>query len=431
MGLIKAVAGSLSNVLAEQWRDYFYCSAISESVLVVRGKKRQSNYSSNTHAPENIISNGAIASVADGQCMMIVEQGKVVEVCAEPGEFIYDASTEPTIFYGPLSKSVKDVLRNIGKRFTFGGEAPQDQRIYYFNVKEMMGNKYGTATPIPFRVVDRNIGLDVDISITCFGEFSYRIVNPVLFYTNVCGNIEVEYKRDSLDDQLESEFLTALQPAFSKISEMGIRYSSLPGHTDKIANVLNEVLSERWGKIRGLELVSVGLSGIKALNDDEKMIKELQRSAVFKNPGMAAAQLVSAQSAAIQAAASNESAGAAMAFMGMSMASNANSISAEKLFQMAPSEEKTVFTTGESWDCSCGATAVGNFCPNCGNKKPEKKDTWKCACGAVNQLNFCSMCGAKRPEPVSEIKCKKCGWESRDTHQPYKFCPECGAPLDN
>ena len=263
--------------------------------------------------------------------MMIVEQGRVVDVCATPGEYIYDLSTEPSLFYGDLEEGILGVFQSIGKRFTFGGEPPKDQRVYFINTKELVGNKYGTPSPIPFRVVDSNIGLDVDISIKCFGEYSYRIANPILFYTNVCGNVNEDYKREKIDGQLKSELMTALQPVFAKISEMGIRYSALPGHTQELAEVLNQVLSEKWGGLRGIQIVSLGVSSVKASEEDEAMLKELQRNAAFRNPAMAAAHMVGAQASAMQAAAANQNAGPAMAFTGMQMAANAGGINPQEL----------------------------------------------------------------------------------------------------
>ena len=298
MGLIKAALGAANGVMADQWKEYFYCEAMPAETLAVKGQKKTSGRSSNTKGSDNVISSGSVIAVADGQCMIIVEQGKVVDVCAQPGEFTYDASTEPSIFSGDLSKTLPEVLNSIGKRFTFGGEAPKDQRVYYFNTKELVGNKYGTPSPVPFRVVDNNVGLDVDISIRCFGEYSYRITNPVLFYTNVCGNVEAAYDRSEIDGQLKTELLTALQPAFAKISDMGIRYSSLPGHTMELADALNEVLSKKWAQLRGIEIVSFGVSSVKASDEDEQMIKELQRNAAFRNPNMAAAPVSAAGSPA-------------------------------------------------------------------------------------------------------------------------------------
>lgn len=289
MGLIKAAMGAAGGVLADQWKEYFYCEAISENVIAVKGQHRVSGRSSNYKGSENIISNGSVVAVADGQCMIIVDQGKVTELCAEPGEFVYNSSTEPSIFSGELGTSILDTFKNIGKRFTFGGEPPKDQRVYYFNTKELIGNKYGTPSPVPFRVVDQRAGIDIDIAIRCFGEYSYRICDPILFYTNVCGNVSEDYTRDRLDSQLKTELLTALQPAFAKISDMGIRYSALPGHTMELAEALNEVLSGKWRDLRGLEIVSFGVSSVKASEEDEQMIKELQRNAAFMDPTRAAA----------------------------------------------------------------------------------------------------------------------------------------------
>ena len=454
MGLIKAALGAAGGVMADQWKEYFYCEAIPENVLAVKGAHRVSDRSSNYKGSENIISNGSVVAVADGQCMIIVDQGKVTELCATPGEFIYNSSTEPTIFSGSLGTSILDTFKNMGKRFTFGGEPPKDQRVYYFNTKELIGNKYGTASPVPFRVVDQRAGIDIDISIRCFGEYSYRICDPILFYTNVCGNVSEDYTRERLDGQLKTELLTALQPAFAKISEMGIRYSALPGHTTELADALNEVLSEKWHNLRGLEIVSFGVSSVKASDEDEQMIKELQRNAAFRDPTMAAAHLVGAQASAMQSAASNQGAGPAMAFMGMNMAGQAGGVNAQNLYQMGAQQQApqptpapapaytaaaataaptTAAASANGWTCSCGQSGItGNFCPECGAKKPETQpNSWTCSCGAVNKGKFCSECGAKKPAGVPQYKCDKCGWEPADPTHPPKFCPECGDPFDD
>ncbi len=434
MGLIKAALGAAGGVLGDQWKEYFYCDAIPENVMAVRGYKRTSGRSSN-RGSDNIISNGSVIAVADGQCMLIVEQGKIVELCAEPGEFVYDSSTEPSIFSGDLGSAILATFKNIGKRFTFGGEAPKEQRVYYFNTKELTGNKYGTPSPVPFRVVDQAAGIDLDISVRCFGEYSYRITNPILFYTNVCGNVADGYTRDRLDGQLKTELLTALQPAFAKISDMGIRYSALPGHTAEIADALNEVLSNKWRDLRGIEVVSFGVSSVKASEEDEQMIKQMQQAKAYMNPGMAAANLARAQANAMQDAAKNQG-GAAMAFMGMNMAQNAGGLNAQQLYQMAaqqqPAAPQQPAPAADSWICSCGASVSGKFCPECGAKRPEpaQSGSWKCACGAVNTGKFCSECGAKRPAAVIKYKCSKCGWEPADPTDPPKFCPECGDPFN-
>lgn len=442
MGLIKAALGAAGGVLADQWKEYFYCEALPANILAVKGQKRTGSRSSNTKGSDNIITNGSIIAVADGQCMLIVEQGKVVDVCAEAGEYTYDASTEPSIFAGGLNKdNIMGVLSTVGKRFTFGGEAPKDQRVYYFNTKELIGNKYGTPSPVPFRVVDPRAGIDIDIAIRCFGEYSYRVTNPLLFYTNVCGNVEAGYERGQLDSQLKTELLTALQPAFAKISEMGIRYSALPGHTQELSQALNDVLSAKWRDLRGLEIVSFGVSSVKASEEDEQMIKEMQRNAAFMDPTRAAAHLVGAQASAMQSAAQNQGAGPAMAFMGMNMAGQMGGMNAQNLYQMgqqpqaAQSAPASAAPTASTWTCpSCGAAATGKFCPECGAKKPEPKPAggWTCpACGAAATGKFCPECGAKKPAGIPQYKCDKCGWEPPDPAKPPKFCPECGDPFDD
>ena len=435
MGLIKAALGAAGGVMADQWKEYFYCEALPEDVLAVRGYKRVSGRSSNTKGSDNIISNGSVIAVADGQCMVLVDQGKVTEICAEPGEFVYDSSTEPSLFYGNLGENILATFKNIGKRFTFGGEAPKDQRVYYFNTKELIGNKYGTPSPVPFRVVDPRAGIDIDISLRCFGEYSYRICDPILFYTNVCGNVTDGYTRDRLDSQLKTELLTALQPAFAKISEMGIRYSSLPGHTMELADALNDVLSSKWRNLRGLEIVSFGVSSVKASEEDEAMLKEMQRNAAFMDPTRAAAHLVGAQASAMQAAANNQNAGPAMAFMGMNMAGQAGGVNAQNLYQMgaqqAAQPAPAPAAPAGGWTCSCGHSGnTGKFCSECGSPKPVS-DSWTCACGAVNTGKFCAECGKPKPTAPRHYKCNKCGWVPEDPTNPPKFCPECGDPFND
>ena len=436
MGLIRAGIGAVGGVLADQWKEFFYCDAIAKDVMVVKGQKRISGRSSNTRGNDNIISNGSGIAVADGQCMIIVEQGKIVEVCAEPGEFTYDTSTEPSIFTGKLGDSIKQTFKTIGKRFTYGGDTAKDQRVYYFNTKELTDNKFGTPNPVPFRVVDRNIGLDIDISVRCNGIFSYRIVDPLLFYTNVCGNVESEYNRSEIDAQLKTEFLNALQPAFAKISELGIRYSALPGHTMELSDAMNEVLTAKWTDLRGLAIVSVGINSITAPKEDEDMIKQLQRSAVMRDPTMAGATLVGAQADAMRTAAANE-AGAMTGFMGMGFAAGAGGMNAQSLFGMGQQQAAQqqaaapAAAPADSWRCSCGNVATGKFCTECGSPKPAAPAGWTCACGAVNQGKFCPNCGAKKPAGAPLYRCDKCGWTPEDPHHPPKFCPECGDPFDD
>lgn len=438
MGLISAITQAAQSALADSWREYFYCDSIPVDVLITKANKRQNRNSSNTKGSDNVISNGSIIAVADGQCMLIVEQGKVVEVCAEPGEFVWDSSTEPSIFYGSLGENIKKSFAQIGKRFTFGGDTAKDQRVYYVNTKEILGNKYGTPNPVPFRVVDKNIGLDVDIAIRCHGEYSYRVTDPVLFYTNVASNVTSEYRRSQIDSQLKSELMTSLQPVFARISEMGIRYSALPAHTKEIADVLNDEMSDTWSGLRGISVISFGVSSVTASEEDEKMIKELQKNAVLTNPAMAAATLTAAQAEAMKSAAANESTGPMMAFAGMNMANMAGGMNANNLYGMAAAQQAAPQAAPQAqpnltgWTCTCGhAGNTGKFCSECGQPQPKDALGWTCSCGTFNKGKFCAECGAKKPAGVPVYKCDKCGWEPEDINNIPKFCPECGDPFDD
>ncbi len=432
MGLIKAGMGAVGGVLGDQWKEFFYCDALDADTLVAKGQKRLSSQgrSSNTSAEDNIISNGSAIAVANGQCMIIVEQGKVVEVCAEPGEYRYDTSSEPSVFEGDLGSNIKAVFQQIGKRFAFGGDPGKDQRVYYFNTKEIIGNKYGTPQPIPFRIIDQTIGLNATVSIRCFGEYSYRLVNPILFYTNVCGNVESLYDRSEIDSQLKTELLTALQPAFAKIGAQGVRYDELPAHTMDLADALNEVLDKKWGELRGIEVVAFGVSSVTANPEDEKRLKDLQFSTPLTNPAMAAARIAGAQAQAMQDAANNEGGMGAMgAFMGMGMAQNAGGMNAGQLFGIAQQQQQqqqqqqpaAAAPAAGGWTCACGhAGNTGKFCSECGQPQPAPAKEWTCECGTKNSGKFCSNCG--KPAPAGPWTCA-CG-----TTNEGKFCSNCGKP---
>ena len=457
MGLIKAAFGAAGSVLADQWKEYFYCDSLPETVLMAKGRKRVGKRSSNTKGSENVISNGSVISVADGQAMIIVEDGRIAEFTAEPGVFTYDASAEPSVFSGSLGESIKASFKTFGRRIAFGGDVGRDQRVYYFNTKEIMGNKYGTPAPVPFRVVDPNIGLDLEASLRCNGEYSYRISDPIAFYKKLAGNTAGDYTRDMLDSQLKSQFLTCLQPAFARISEMGIRYSALPGHTLEISEAMDDALTKKWSGERGISIVSVSVNSVTIAPEDEAMIKELQKTAVFRNTAMGAAYTTMAQGEAMKAAAANEN-GAMMGFLGMGMAQQAGGVNATQLYRMAEQQQSAPASAAKGWRCSCGATATGRFCPECGSRKPEPKPAgswkcscgtiaegkfcpecgamrpevgWTCSCGAVNKGKFCSECGARKPAAEPLYACDKCGWEPEDPKNPPRFCPECGDRFDS
>lgn len=434
MGLIKAGLGSLSGVLADQWKEYFSCDAIPVDTLVVRGKKRVSGRSGNTKGNDNIISNGSVIAVADGQCMLIVEQGKVVEVCAQPGEYTYDTSTEPSVFTGDLGDSLLESFLTLGKRFTFGGEPAKDQRVYYINTKEITGNKFGTASPILFEVVNKRIGMSRTVQVRCNGIYSYQITDPLRFYVRLCGNVAADFKREQIDGQLKSEFMDALQPAFGALAEQELRPAQIPAKANELKAAMNEALRQEWIENRGISIGKIALNPITLTEADMKKINDLEDAASMgANPFMMAGRMTDATAEAMRTAAGN-SAGAMTGFMGMGMTGmgQAGFDTAQNLYQAGVRQnQQRPAAQSAGWKCACGAVATGKFCPECGAKRPEQAAGWKCKCGAVNKGKFCQECGARKPADEPLYRCDKCGWEPADPKHPPKFCPECGDPFDD
>ena len=275
------------------------------------------------------------------------------------------------------------------------------------------------------------------VSLRCHGEYSYIIVDPILFYTNICGNVSGRYVRSSIDSQLKSELMTKLQPALNKLSEMDIPYFNIPGHVDELADALNEALSKKWAKEYGIKIESFGVSSVRASDEDEQKISDYMRYASMGNPMMAGLQTAGATADATKIAAANEGGMGAMgAFMGMGMAGNTGGVNAANMMQMGmnmqqqqpQSVQPKAEAPANSWNCSCGTVNTGKFCVNCGTKKPV--EGWTCSCGSVNKGKFCPECGNKKPEGTPLYKCDKCGWKPEDPYNPPKFCPECGDSFD-
>ena len=487
MGLIKAGLGALGGVLADQWKEFFYCDALDMNTLMVKGQKRVGKRSSNTEGSDNIISNGSGIAVADGQCMIIVEQGKVVEVCAEPGEYTYDTSTEPSIFAGSFGDSLRQSFQLVGKRFTYGGDTGKDQRVYYFNTKEIMGNKFGTPAPILFEVMNKRMGFSFTVNVRCNGTYSYIISDPLVFYTRVAGNVSNVFTRDIIDSQLKSEFIDALQPAFGALAEQELRPAQLPAKATELKKAMNDALQSTWIETRGISVEKIALNPITLNPEDMERISKFEEAAnLGNNPAMALGRDAASLANARETAAGN-AAGAMNGFMGMGMAGGMGGgfSSAQQIAMMQQAQQQAA-PVANGWKCSCGATATGKFCPECGAKKPEPKpangwkcscgamatgkfcpecgspkpadNSWKCSCGATvtgkfcpecgspkpaddgswtcscgqkNTGKFCPNCGGKKPAGIPQYKCDKCGWQPADPTKAPRFCPECGDPFDN
>lgn len=455
LSLIDALKGAAKGVLADSWREYFYCDSLPDSVLMVKGKKRTTGHTTNKKGEDNIISNGSIIAVNEGQCMLIVEQGAIVDICAEAGEFLYDKSTEPSIFYGSLGTSIKETFKTIGKRFTFGGDTAKDQRVYYINIKEIKGNKYGTAQPISFRLVDSNSGIDWDIPLRCNGLYSYKIANPLVFYKEIAGNVTEEYNRSGLTEPMREEIVDELANVFGDLSMQSVRYGNINSYKDDVVAEVKVRLNERWGENRGIELSEITLN--PTISDaDRERINEMQRLQTMTDPSRLRASYVLSHAEAMKSAAENKN-GAMMGFMGMNMANQTGTNNMQGLFGTEQAQDMfgmgqqgqpgaagfaagagiagAGFAAGASmagaaapvegeWICACGAKNTGKFCVECGagKPKPESADEWICTCGTKNTGKFCVECGAgkPKPEPADEWTCT-CG-----TKNTGKFCVECG-----
>ncbi len=447
MGLIKAFAGALSNTLANQWLEYFYCDSLSNNVLMVKGQQKTGKKSSNTKGEDNIISNGSKIVVNEGQCMIIVDNGRVVELCAEPGGYTFDTSASPSIFAGSFGQGIKDAFMEFANQFKYGGQAGRDQRVYYFNIKEIMDNKFGTQNPVPFRMVYTDskfeeLAGNLTVGIRCNGAYAFKIADPMTFFRTIAGNATGSYTfGDPLASQMKSELLDALQPAFARVSDMGIRYDQLALHNKEIKFALQEELKEDWLQKRGLELQNITINSATVSPEDMKRIQdyedEIRRVKMNTNMNIATGNLIQGQINAMENAAKNAG-GAAIGFMNMNMAQQAGGFNAQTLAAMQAQQQAQqpapapapAAPAADSWTCACGTTNTGKFCLECGKPKPAPAEGWTCKCGAVNQGKFCQECGAPKPAGAPLYKCDKCGWVPADPHNPPKFCPECGDPFD-
>lgn len=416
MGLIRAAFSAASGVAADQWKEYFSADSMSNDELVVKGIKKTKG---NNKGGEDIISNGSVISVSEGQVALIVEDGKIVEFCAEPGRFIWDSSSEPSMFCGGFFKGLIDSFKKVGERFTFAGDRAKTQRVYYVNVKEITDNKFGTTSPMVYDDRYYNTAL----YIRYFGQFSFKISDPIVFFTQISGNVSEKYNRDALMSMCKDEFMTALDQALASLSADNVKFSQIPMKQREIANYMADTLDDEWKQRRGIEIVSVAIAKVTPDEKSRERIEQFDTNVMHSAPNAMAGGLAYAQMQAMQKAAENK-AGAMTGFMGLGMMNGVQgSMSASQgtllnTAQQLSKDKDTAKAENAGWKCSCGATNYGNFCTECGGKKPSATE-WKCRCGAVNSGRFCSNCGEKRSDGY---QCK-CGYKSQ---REFKFCPECG-----
>lgn len=396
MGLVKAFAGSAFSYIRDMWEDYIYCDALDNGTLIQKGHAKSSP-GAGSRADDNVITQYSKIAVNAGQMLIIVEDGQIVDFTAEQGGYEYNFDTEPSAFCGTFGDALKTSFEQMRARFAFGGRAGKDQRAYFVNTKEILNNRFGFGN-IPYRDSEFNL----TITLQGFGTFAYKIVDPIIFYTNISGNVKDKYTKDILEPQIRAELQDAILPALGDLARTGIKYDELPSNAKELTNLLREKTYSQWRETRGIEIVSMALSNI--IPDDESIdkIRDLQESRVYSgNKAMLGARVGAAQANAMESAAEN-SAGAVTGFMGMNMAQNAGGVNVVEL--MKDSEPKENFARQNS------------------------DDTWVCECGMTNTMKFCPKCGKIRPEMK---KCPECGFVFPTELQSMKFCPSCGNKMEN
>ena len=409
MGLMKAISGAIRSELADQWKEFIYCDSMAANVLMTKGVRKNDTTrfgSSNTKGSENIITKGSVIAVNEGQAMLIVEQGKIIDFTCEAGAYTFDSSTEPSMFAGSFGEGLRDTFRAIGARFTFGGDTGRDQRVYYINTKEILGNKFGSAQPMPY---DDPYYRTV-LYIRYFGMFSFRVMDPLIFYTSIAGNVTGQYNSEMLMEQCRSEFLTALDSALNRCGAEGVKFSMLPSKQREIAAYLNTALDEEWHRARGIEVCAVSLEKVTPDDTSRARIEDFDNAMMLGgNPSAMQGRMTSAQAAMFEnmgkqsgGVGGGDMMSAVMGMMGVNM-----------MNQMANNQQPI--------QPQQPAAAIQ---PQ--PAAPAQPQGWTCKCGTENTGKFCCECGARRPL----YQCDKCGWKPADPSNPPKFCPECGDRFD-
>lgn len=394
MGLIKAFTNSAMSYIGDMWEDYIYCDSLDGNTLVQKGRARKSAGAGN-NANENVITEGSRIAVNAGQMLVVVENGRIIDFTAEQGGYEYKSQTAPTMFCGDFGEALKISFNEIAGRFAFGGQPSNDQRVYFINTKEIPNNRFGFGN-VPYRDSEFNM----TILLQGYGVFSYEIADPIVFYTNVCGNVTDKYMKSSIEPQLKAELQNAMLPVLGELAESGVHYDRLSGQTEKITELLETALSEQWKRVRGIEIKNIAFSNILPDDDSVEKIRQLQESRAYSGSrAMLGARVGAAQASAMESAAEN-SAGAVTGFMGMNMAQNTGAVNVNELMKSEPVPVSPVSVpqAGETWVCSCGMKNTMQFCPKCGSKRPEASVCEGCGFeipAQLSALNFCPNCGKK------------------------------------
>ena len=454
MGIIKALTGAIGGGLADSWLEVIESAPMGDNTVFTRGIKvrKGDSRNQNTKGTADTVSNGSIIHVYDNQFMMLVDGGKVVDYTAEPGYFKVDNSSMPSLFGGQFGDSLKETF----SRIKYGGTPSSSQKVFFINLQEIKGIKFGTRTPINYFDCFYNS----ELFLRAHGTYSIKVTEPLKFYAEAIPRNAESVDINDINEQYLNEFLEALQAAINQMSADGTRISFVTSKARELSKYMANVLDEEWNQNRGMQVQSVGIGSLSYDEESQKLINMRNQGAMLSDPSVREGYVQGAIARGVEAAGSN-TAGAGAAFMGVGLgmtgyskiwplfgAANqllaarnmAGAFSASNQQQMQYQQAQQQQAQQQQaqqggWKCSCGATNGDNmaFCPGCGSKKPAPKPAeggWTCSCGATNGANmaFCPNCGSKKPAEAAAKSafCPNCGAKLADG---AKFCVECGTKL--
>ncbi len=428
MGIVKATINAIGGTLGDQWLEAIEPNDMSDTTVFTSGVTVRENdrRMGNKKGTADVVSNGSIIHVYDNQFMLLVDGGRVVDYTAEPGYYKVSDSSQPSLFNGQF----KDSLKESFNRIKFGGTTPQAQKVYYINLQEIKGIKFGTRNPINYF----DNAYNAELFLRAHGTYSIKIVDPLRFYAEAVPRSAERVDINDINEQYLSEFLEALQASINQMSADGVRISFVASKGRELSRYMATTLDEDWRAMRGMEIQSVGLASISYDEESQKLINMRNQGAMLSDPSVREGYVQGAMARGIEAAGSN-AAGSMAGFMGMGVGMQAGGSIAGAFSQanQAQMQQNAAASKAaqpqEGWACQCGAQNApsAKFCAQCGQKRPQSGGEWVCQCGAANKGNFCSQCGAKRP---GGIRCNKCGFTPDPNGPIPKFCPECGDPID-
>lgn len=425
MGIIKAIASAVGGGLADQWLEVIEPDEMSDKTVFTRGVtvRRNDSRNANRRGTQDTVSNGSVIHVYPNQFMMLVDGGKVVDYTAEEGYYTVNNSSMPSMFNGEFGDSLKESFN----RIKFAGVTPGVQKVFYINLQEIKGIKFGTRNPVNYFDSFYN----AELFLRAHGTYSIKIKNPLTFYSEAIPKNDDRVEIEEINEQYLAEFLEAFQSAINQMSADGVRISFVASKGRELSKYMADILDADWGEMRGIEIQSVGISSISYDEESTKLINMRNQGAMLGDATVREGYVQGSVARGIEAAGSNAN-GSMAGFMGVGMGMQATTGfmgAASQSNQAQMEREAARATTAQpvpgSWKCSCGNENTGKFCSNCGSPKPEVS-TWKCSCGNENSGKFCSNCGKPKP---SQLKCASCGYEPDPSQPAPKFCPECGKPM--